>query len=362
MPVIGSGKSVYGGIYQATASGAIADGKAVIVNSDGTVSQAGPVGGGVVYHLTSDRVYMFYLENPYDTGSDEPTTSGSFLAANNASSYKDSYYSNGAAGQFQANTSNTRALNLNTDGTKLFVSDSNGASSKIQEFTFGTAYDPSTLTYVDGLTIGNKTTSPYGMTFKPDGTEAYIVSYGDSNVHQYTFSTAFDVSTGSFTRTFDTTRDDYRHGIRFKPDGTKMYIVGGNYTSDDKTDQYTLSTAWDISTASYDSVSLDHSSYITTPTDLLFNNDGTKLFVIGTAPYSRILTYTLSTAYDLSTASYTNLISPYHATYGQAWGAGGVQNKQVVGFSVGAVSDGQTASIRVVGGLGYQSVRANTEC
>ena len=320
MPVIGSGNNVYGGIYQATASGAIADGKAVMVNADGTVSQAGPVGGGVVYNLTSDRVYMFYLENTYDTGSDAPTTSGSFSAANSAGNYKDSYYSNGAAGQFQANTSNTRSIELNTDGTKLFVTDVNGASSGIAEFTFGTAYDPSTLTYVDTLNVAAKTQYPYGMNFKPDGTEVYIVSYGDSNVHQYSLSTAFDISSGSFTRTFDTTRDDYRHGIRFKPDGTKMYIVGGNYTSDDKTDQYTLSTAWDISTASYDSVSLDHSSYITTPTDLLFNNDGTKLFVCGTAPYAYILTYTLSTAYDLSTASYTNVIGSYHSIYGQAWG------------------------------------------
>ena len=41
MPVIGSGNNVYGGIYQATASGAIADGKAVMVNADGLSRRPG---------------------------------------------------------------------------------------------------------------------------------------------------------------------------------------------------------------------------------------------------------------------------------------------------------------------------------
>ena len=45
MPVLGLSNNVLGGIYQATASGAIAKGKACIINSNGTVSQAGPISG-----------------------------------------------------------------------------------------------------------------------------------------------------------------------------------------------------------------------------------------------------------------------------------------------------------------------------
>ena len=348
MPVIGSGNNVYGGIFQAVASGSIANGKACQINSDGTVSEAGPESGAVGYHAVSQRIYMYYLATPFDPMS---TTDGTYTQANNASNYKDSYYSNGAAGQLQANTNSVQALTFKPDGTKLFVSNANTTNSTIAEFNVGSPFDPSTLTFVDAYTIGNKTSYPYGMDFKPDGTEVYVCTYSNSTIHQWTLSTAWDISTASFTRSYDTTKDNYRHGIRFKPDGTKMYITGGAYTSDDETEQYTLSTAWDISTASYDLV-LDHSSYTTTPQDILFNSDGTKFYVLGSSPSSTITEYSLSTAYALNSASYVQQIAPYHSNiYGFAFGSGGLADAKYIGISVGAVSDGETASIRVLGGL-----------
>ena len=180
----------------------------------------------------------------------------------------------------------------------------------------------------------------------------YVVTYGDSNVHQWTLSTAYDVSTASFTRTFDTGRDDYRHGIRFKPDGTKMYICGGNYTTDDKTDQYTLSTAWDISTASYDSISLDHSSQDDQPNDILFNDDGTKFYMLGGSGHT-ISEYTLSTAYQLSSASFsteTYIVGWEHTAMAFAPG-GSATNDSYIGISQGAYTNGQTASIKVIGAI-----------
>ena len=38
---------------------------------------------------------------------------------------------------------------------------------------------------------------------------------------------------------------------------------------------------WDLSTASYDSVSLDVSSEDATPTDVAFKPDGTKMYFVG---------------------------------------------------------------------------------
>ena len=40
------------------------------------------------------------------------------------------------------------------------------------------------------------------------------------------------------------------------------------------------------------------------PTGMAFNNDGTKMFVVGNTGYD-VNEYTLSTAFDISTASYT---------------------------------------------------------
>tara|TARA_Y100000996_G_scaffold370193_1_gene317623 strand:- start:1564 stop:2769 length:1206 start_codon:yes stop_codon:yes gene_type:complete len=351
MPVLGSGSTgVVGGIYQATASGAIAHGKACIINSNGTVSQAAAaLGKKIVFAVSNNNIYQYKLVNAYDVtlvltiGGE--TANSYYEAGQDGAGYQDQFYSL-VSGQ----ESGITAIQFNNDGTKFFVMGYSGDD--VNEYTLSTAYDLSTGTFVDAYDISGKSTSPHGLDFKPDGTEMYVVSYGDSNVHQWTLSTGWDVSTASFTRTFDTTRDDYRHGIRFKPDGTKMYICGGNYTSDDKTDQYTLSTAWDISTASYDSVSLDHSSHDITPLDILWNDDGTKFYMLGGSGHT-ITEYTCSTAYQLSSASFTSesfIVSAGHD--GMAFSQGGTAtNENYIGISQGAVSDGGTASIKVIGGI-----------
>ena len=66
--------------------------------------------------------------------------------------------------------------------------------------------------------------------------------------------------------------------VTFSSDGTKMYIVGYNT---DAVYQYTLSTAWDVSTASYASKSFSVSSQDTVPTGVTFSSDGTKMYVVG---------------------------------------------------------------------------------
>ena len=44
--------------------------------------------------------------------------------------------------------------------------------------------------------------------------------------------------------------------------------------------QYSLSTAWDISTASYDSISFSVSSESTQPVSVRFKSDGSKMYVL----------------------------------------------------------------------------------
>jgi len=73
-------------------------------------------------------------------------------------------------------------------------------------------------------------------------------------------------------------QDGGPEGLFFKDDGTKMYVVG---RANDSVYQYILSTAWDVSTASYDSVSFSVASQDTSPTGLFFKTDGTKMYVVG---------------------------------------------------------------------------------
>jgi hypothetical protein len=74
-----------------------------------------------------------------------------------------------------------------------------------------------------------------------------------------------------------------------------MFIIG---RSSDSVFQYTLSTGFNVSTASYDSVSFSVSGQDINPTSIAFNADGTKMFIIGTTSES-VFQYTLSTGATL---------------------------------------------------------------
>ena len=93
-------------------------------------------------------------------------------------------------------------------------------------------------------------------------------------------------------------------GITFNNDGTKMFIVG---TTGDDVNEYTLSTGFDLtSTVTFvDSYSV--SSKEANPTAVKFNADGTKMFITGVAS-NNIHEYALSTGFDVSTASFTQTL------------------------------------------------------
>jgi len=121
-------------------------------------------------------------------------------------------------------------------------------------------------------------TSPQGLTFKPDGSQMYVVGSGSDNVSQYGLSTAFDVSTASVSQSLDVSPQDADPtGLTIKPDGSELYIVGN---SNDKVYQYGLSTAFNISTASF-SQSFDVSPQDDRPGGLVFKPDGSQLYVVG---------------------------------------------------------------------------------
>ena len=141
-----------------------------------------------------------------------------------------------------------------------------------------------------------------GIYLKPDGTKMYISDIDTDKVFQYSLSTAWDVSTSSYDSKFVSTvgEDAYPNGIYFKSDGTKMWMIGGTTSMY----QYTLTTAWDISTASYDSVSYNYDNDVNiSGRCIFFRADGLKMYLLGTGNYD-VLSYTLTTAWDFSTLSF----------------------------------------------------------
>ena len=66
-------------------------------------------------------------------------------------------------------------------------------------------------------------------------------------------------------------------GLRFSADGYKMYVAG-SLTGGDKIYQYDLTTAWDVSTASFEK-EFDTTPEAINPEALFFSTDGYKMHV-----------------------------------------------------------------------------------
>lgn len=196
---------------------------------------------------------------------------------------------------------------LKSDGSKLFVLGQ--ANETLYQYSLSTTWDISTASYDSvSFLLTSQTTSVLSMHFKPDGTQVYLASTAPNDeVLQYSLSTAWDLSTISYdSKSFSTaSQSTSPFGLYFKTDGTKMYVLSS--VPNDTLFQYSLSTAWDVSTASYDSVSLDVSSVAPAPYGLDFNLDGTRLYVIDIGTGDAIYQYSLSAAWDISTASYDSI-------------------------------------------------------
>jgi 6-phosphogluconolactonase (cycloisomerase 2 family) len=198
---------------------------------------------------------------------------------------------------------NLRGLEFSTDGTFLYVIGSSGQD--VNQYTLSTAWDVTTATHTRLFSIVGEETDPTDVTFKEDGTEMYVIGEDGDDVNQYTLSTAWDISSATFTRLFSVaTQETAPTGIDFKPDGTEMYVCGK--TGDD-VNQYTLSTAWDISTATFTRL-FSVATQDTIPNGVKFSSDGLGMFMMGQAT-DAVYHYTLSTAWDISSATFTSSFS-----------------------------------------------------
>ena len=197
---------------------------------------------------------------------------------------------------------NLRGLEFSTDGTFLYVIGSAGKD--VNQYTLTTAFDVTTATFTRAFSISAQEDDPTGVDFKTDGTEMYVIGKDGDDVNQYTLSTAWNVSTATFTRAFSVAAQEINlTGIDFKTDGTEMYLIGSQGLD---VNQYTLTTAWDISSASFTRL-FSVSAKDTNPTDVKFRSDGLGMFILG---YSRAVHhYTLSSAWNISSATFTTSFS-----------------------------------------------------
>ena len=195
---------------------------------------------------------------------------------------------------------------MNPTGTKLYAY--GYSTDSVYQYSLSTANDISTASYDNvSFNVSSQEGSGRAMCFSGDGLHFYIGGSATDSIYQYDMTTAFDVSTASYSNysLSVTSQETTPASLGFNTTGTKMFVMG--YSSD-KVHSYDLSSAYDLSTASYNNVNFSVASQEVSPFGFAFNKTGSKMYVVGTGT-DKVYEYDLSTEFDLSTCSYNNVNS-----------------------------------------------------
>jgi lipopolysaccharide export system protein LptA len=266
-------------------------------NSAGNIAIAGTVSNQVVIQSTSagNTYTLSATSGPvnayYATITDciaSPITLGTQLLGNMAYSGL----------SFSVNSQDTNPLGVffKSDGTKMYINGNNNAS--VFQYSLSKPWNPSTATYASQ-------DSMEAIFFKDDGTKMYLIGNTNDVVYQYSLSSAWNLATASYDSVSFSVAGQYTdiRSLFFKPDGTKMYVTG---TSSTLISQYSLATPWNLSTASFDNITFDTASQDTNITGITFTSNGTTMILMGSAN-DTLYQYTLSTPWNISTATYDSL-------------------------------------------------------
>jgi len=149
--------------------------------------------------------------------------------------------------------------------------------------------------------IGGQETAPQGLSFKPDGSEMYVTGTTGDDINRYTMTTPWDIANASF----DT---EYALGTTTGQNPGGLYITNNHlYTSSSSRDNvqlWTMSSEWDLSTrshvanlsTSYDMGGTGDSSDIY---GLRFSSDGLNLYLVD---LRRVAQWKLDVPWVLSSA------------------------------------------------------------
>ncbi len=192
------------------------------------------------------------------------------------------------------------SVKFNNDGTKMFIT--GRGSNDLNEFILTTAYNISTAQHETQLPFDSTDNDINAFDFNNDGTILFITGTQNELMHQFKMNVAFDLSEGvELVRTKDlpglndendpSNGEDEPFNIEFNLDGTRMFVIG---TKGNDVNQYSLSIAFNISTATLDGgLNIGNN-----PTGIAFSNSGLRMFITGTSSKS-VREYHLPCPYNL---------------------------------------------------------------
>jgi len=151
---------------------------------------------------------------------------------------------------FDTSGEDTQPANVyfSTDGAKMFVAGS--TNDDIFEYDLGTDFDVTSAVFNSNLL--SIAFNVLGSTFLKDGTKLYVfvlVGAGQYRILQYNLSSGFDITTAvDSTNIFNIATSDILRGTGINGAGDRFYLT--DRTNDD-IKEYTFGTALDISTLSF---------------------------------------------------------------------------------------------------------------
>jgi len=151
--------------------------------------------------------------------------------------------------------------------------------------TSGTPFDITSSQFAFDSDIATQDSDPQGIAWNDDGSRLYEVGFNSDRIYQYTVSTPYDIATASFSTDIPT-QDSFATDIAWNDDGSRLYEVG---RGSDRIYQYTVSTPFDIASASF---STDIPTQDSFATDIAWNDDGSRLYEVG-RDSDRIYQYTV---------------------------------------------------------------------
>lgn len=190
---------------------------------------------------------------------------------------------------------------IRSNGQYLYTTSGIGTN-LVQQYTFGTNWDPNTLSLTYSLDVTAQFSYCSGIELSPDGTKLFVVGgkSGGFFIVRYNLAVAWDLSTATYS---DISTLVSPGAVRFDPNGYYMYILNSN--SPDSIEKYNLSSPWIVSTKGSVVETYNIQNYTNDPGILgfSFNTTGTKMFVVGEVG-GNIYEFKLTTPWDLNTLQY----------------------------------------------------------
>ncbi|MEP3390654.1 MAG: hypothetical protein ABJO02_20845, partial [Reichenbachiella sp.] len=215
------------------------------------------------------------------------------------------------SGIYGAPVNNVSDVLFNNDGTKMFVSAYQGGG--VYTHDLSVPYDIfGTTTLIHTFDPSSEESQVQGIDFSADGYTFFLIGSDGDDVNQYSLTTAFDLSTATHEGAYSVASNtEYPYGIAFSNDGLKMFILGIHPV--DVVFEYNLSSPYDItSTVSYEGESFNVGLQSTSAQGIGFSSDGEKFYMNST---TEIFSYSLASPFDIATMSYDGISKTLNSSH-----------------------------------------------